>query len=200
MLDLPLKITARAAQRLGQIERVLGGWDALVEPAPLPKQQWSNRVQAVFSTVAIAGGALSLEGATLVLEGKRGLLSARQVLELENTQLAYEHLAEWDPLNERHLLDAHRVLMDVLLVDAGRARKGQLRPLRSLLRFLRDEPELPAIVSAIVFHYELLRLRPFSDVCTYLSRRRFTSTKRSTLPPRQRLAGSAASTSSSSTC
>jgi Fic family protein len=163
LFDLAVKITVRAAARLGEIERLLGGWAALKEAAPPRKVQWSNRVGTALATVALAGNNLSLELATKALQGRRGLLSAREVLELENAQLAYEHVSDWDPLRENDLLQAHRLLMDVLLVDAGRTRKGQLATLRSLFRALGEQRDVPPILSAIIFHYELRRIRPFSD-------------------------------------
>ena len=142
---------------------MLGGWDGLKDPEPSLKVQWSNRVRTALDTVALAGNSLSLERATDWLEGKKGLFSAREILELENAQLAYERVADWEPLAESDLLEAHRVLMDVLIVDAGRVRKKQLDALRALFRLVREERDMPAIVSAVVFHYELRRIRPFSD-------------------------------------
>jgi Fic family protein len=142
---------------------VLGGWGALKEPAPALKVQRSTRLRAVLDTVALSGSELSLEQATEWLEGKRGLFSAREVLELENAQHAYEHVTDWEPMTESDLLEAHGVLMDVLIVDAGRVRKKQLDALRALFRLVREERDMPAIVSAVVFHYELRRIRPFSD-------------------------------------
>jgi len=81
LVDLPLKISVKAASRLGELERVPGGWAALKEPAPTPKAQWSNRLRSALDTVAIAGNNLSLEQATEALEGGRGLVSAREILE-----------------------------------------------------------------------------------------------------------------------
>jgi len=153
----------QAAARLGQIERLLGGWDAFREPAPPLNVQASNRMQTSWATVALAGSELSLAQATKLLEGKRGLFSAREILELENAQRAYERLGDWEPWQEPHLLEAHRVLLDVLSPDAGRLRKGQQGALRSLLRASRDASDVPPIVSALLFHYELRRIRPFSD-------------------------------------
>jgi len=179
----PFTISTRAGGRLGKIERLLGTWSgALGEPAPAPKLRRSNRVRTVLDTVAIEGNRLSLELATAVLEGKRVLGPAREVLEIENTNRAYERVVSWNPSKKADLLAAHRVLMHGLISDAGRFRTRQVGVLQgqrvahlappphrvsdlmqSLLAFVRSEREAPAIVVAIVFHYELELIHPFSD-------------------------------------
>jgi hypothetical protein len=165
MIELPLKITGRAAGTLGEIERLLGSWEgALKEPAPPPKLQWSNRVQTLLDTVTLSGGASSLEQAVEVLEGKRGLSAAADVLQLENASEAYERLATWDPLQKGQLVDAHRVLLHLLSPDAGRFRNKRAQDAtQSLLRVLREERELPPIVAAVLCHHELLSIRPFAE-------------------------------------
>jgi Fic family protein len=132
--------------------------------------------------VAIEGNQLSLEQATALLDGKRVLGPARELLEIQNAHRAYESVGDWNPLQQRHLLAAHGVLMAGLIPDAGRFRVGQVGVLpgrrvahlappphrvpdlmRSLFRFVRMERQAPAIVVAVVFHYELELIHPFSD-------------------------------------
>jgi Fic family protein len=165
MIELPLRITGRAAMRLGEIERLLGSWEGgLKDPAPPLKLQFTNRIKTVFSTVALAGSGLSLEVATDVLRGKRGLLAVRDVLQLENAALAYEQLPAWAPLHKGQLLEAHGILLRLLTPEAGRfhGKWGQ-EALQSLLRFLRQERDVPPIVAAILFHHQLAAIRPFAD-------------------------------------
>ena len=134
------------------------------DPAPPPRVQHTNRVATLFATVSLAGCSLSLELATEILEGKRELALAHDVLQLDNASVAYERLASWDPLQEKHLLEAHRVLMHVLSPDAGKYRSKRVKEeVQSRLQFLREERELPPIVAALMFHYQLAMLRPFAD-------------------------------------
>jgi Fic family protein len=165
MIEIPLRISAAATGKLGNIERLLGNWEGgLKDPAPPLKQQHSNRLKTLFGTVALSGSSLSLELATDILEGKRELAMARDVLELENASLAYERLASWDPLQKGHLLEAHRLLMHLLSPDAGRFRsKRAQEATHSRLRFLREELDLSPVVAAIFFHHELAAIRPFAD-------------------------------------
>lgn len=135
----------------------------------------------MLDTVAIEGNQLSLAQATAILDGKRVRGTPREILEIQNANLAYERVSEWNPRRQRSLLLAHGVLMRGLAADAGRFRTHQVGVLQgqrvahlappphrvpdlmhSLFRFLRAEQE-PAIVKAIVFHYELELIHPFSD-------------------------------------
>jgi Fic family protein len=103
-------------------------------------------------------------------------------LEITNANQAYADVSHWDPGRKAHLLAAHRVLMQGLIADAGRFRTRQVGVLQgqrvahvtppphrvrdlmqSLLRFVRTERETPPIIVAIVFHYELELIHPFSD-------------------------------------
>lgn len=183
MTRSPFSISARAAGKLAKIERLLGTWSgALGEPAPAPNLRRSNRVRTVLDTVAIEGNQLSLEQATALLEGKRVLGSAREILEIENANRAYEKVSSWNPFKKADLLTAHRVLMHGLVTDAGRFRTKQvgvfqghrvahLAPpphrvadlMQSLFRFVRTEHEAPPMIVALVFHYELELIHPFSD-------------------------------------
>lgn len=178
----PFTVSLSAAAALGKLERLLGNWEtALGAPAPAPLLRKANRVRTVLDTVAIEGNQLSLAQATAILEGKRVRGAPREILEIRNANLAYERVGEWDPRQQRSLLRAHGVLMKGLAPDAGHFRTRQVGVLqgqrvahlappphrvpdlmRSLFRFVRAG-HAPAIVTAIVFHYELELIHPFSD-------------------------------------
>lgn len=179
----PFAITTKAAGTLAKIERLLGNWEGeLKAPAPTPRLRRKNRVRTVLDTVAIEGNRLSLEQATAVLEGKRVLGPARELLEIQNANRAYENVATYNPRQQSALLAAHGALMRGLIQDAGRFRTTQVGVLqgqriahlappphrvpdlmRSLFRFLRTERDAPRVVVAVVFHYELELIHPFSD-------------------------------------
>ncbi len=156
-----IKIDAGAVRRLGEIERLLGRWEGTAEQAaPSPSVQRSNLVHVALDTARLAGCSCSVQQATAVLRGKPMLTSATDILALENAHVAYQRLGSWDPIHGDDLLEAHGVLMTGLSGDAGRFRSGQ--NLRELFRLIRQD-ELPPILCAILFHFELRRIRPFSD-------------------------------------
>lgn len=183
MTKPPFTVSLVAAATLGKVERLLGTWEgAFGEPAPEPLLRRSNRVRTVLDTVAIEGNPLSIAQATAVLSGKRVRGERREIVEIRNANDAYERVGSYNPLLQRSLLLGHRVLMEGLIPDAGRFRVGQVGVLqgdriahlappphrvpdlmRSLFRFLRLKQAAPPIVQAIVFHYELELIHPFSD-------------------------------------
>lgn len=151
-------------------------------PVLAPLLRRANRVRTVLDTAAIEGNPLSLEQATAVLQGKRVVGSPRAILEIQNANRAYELVDSYQPLHQRSLLAAHRVLMQGLIADAGRFRVTQVGVLhrqrvahlappphrvrdlmRSLFHFLRGPKDVSPIVQALVFHYELELIHPFTD-------------------------------------
>lgn len=179
----PFLVSMSAAAALGKLERLVGTWEgALGAPSPTPLLRRANRVRTVLDTVAIEGNPLSLEQATAVLQGRRVRGAPRAILEIQNANRAYEQVASYEPLHQRSLLAAHRALMQGLVADAGRFRVTQvgilqgermahLAPpphrvpdlMRWLFRFLRTGQTVSPIVQAIVFHYELELIHPFTD-------------------------------------
>jgi len=160
------KIEARVAKRLGEIERLLGRWEGAAEhAAPGPREQQANLLRSAVDTAGLSGNGCSFQQATLLLRGRPMLTSAREVLELENALIAYQRLGSWDPLRQADLLEAHAQLMEGLAGDAGQLRRaaGVNEAMRSLFRFASREKDVPAILTAVYFHSELIRIRPFSD-------------------------------------
>jgi Fic family protein len=155
-----VKIEARAAKRLGEIERLLGRWEGAAEQAaPTVVVQSANLVNIAVDTARLTGCSCSLQQAVAVLRGKPTLTSAGDILTLQNAHAAYQRAGSWDPMRNDDLLDAHGVLMKGLSGDAGRFKNAH--GMRELFRLLRQEGDLPPIIAAILFHAELRRLRPF---------------------------------------
>lgn len=179
----PFLLSMAAAAALGKLERLLGTWEgAFGTPSPPPLLRQANRIRTVLDTVAIEGNLLSLEQATAVLQGKRVRGAPRAILEIQNANRAYQLVDSYDPLRQRSLLAAHRVLMQGLVTDAGHFRVRQVGVLqgqrlahlappphrvpdlmRSLFSFLRTHQSVSPIVQALVFHYELELIHPFTD-------------------------------------
>lgn len=118
---------------------------------------------------------------TALVEGKRVLGSAKEMLEVKNAIKAYEAMKNWEPSSAKDLLVAHKLMMDGLVArpDAYRSRgvgiaQGEtlvhLAPSASmihglmgdLLRWLKTTDVHPFIASC-VFHYELEFIHPFTD-------------------------------------
>ena len=82
------------------------------------------RITTIHSSLMIEGNTLSRETVTAILDGKRVLGPAEQILEVDNARLAYQLMDDLNPHSAADLLRAHGVMMRGLIDDAGRYRSG----------------------------------------------------------------------------
>ena len=139
------------------------------------------RIRTIRSSLMIEGNTLSEEAVTAIMDGKRVLGPARDILEVENAKRAYELIDSLDPLSLDDLLRAHRVMMDGLIEHAGRFRSGDVgvfdggalihagtpanyvpRVMANLFGWLAATDFHPLLASCI-FHYEFEFIHPFAD-------------------------------------
>jgi len=140
-----------------------------------------NRIRTITGSLAIEGNTLTEAQITAILEGKTVLAPPRELQEARNALAAYEQLPQWNGLDERDLLAAHKQLMLGLLDHPGVYRSGgvgvmagnkvlHMAPpanrvkllMAQLFRWLRNSKEHPLIASS-VFHYEFEFIHPFAD-------------------------------------
>jgi Fic family protein len=178
----PFRISPRGLALLLQVERQVGRIEGHALPAPAPKLRRRSRIRTVQGSVAIEGNTLTLDQVTALLEGKRVVGPAREVLEVQNALVAYEAAVGLAPWSERTLLRLHALLMKGLVPDAGRWRRAnvgifrgqRLRHMappasrvpalmRSLVSALRRDEDTPLVVRACIAHYEFQFIHPFSD-------------------------------------
>ncbi|UXR65349.1 Fic family protein [Bdellovibrio bacteriovorus] len=133
-------------------------------------------------SLAIEGNELSEEQITAILENKRVLGPEKQIMEVQNALKVYDSLMAFNPTQEKHLLKAHKLLMQGLFKNAGKYRTGQVGILKGtkvshvappaknvphlmgeLFSFLQKDHEISVIIKACVFHYELEFIHPFED-------------------------------------
>ncbi|MFA4944948.1 MAG: Fic family protein [Lentisphaeria bacterium] len=176
----PYSLTPAMFRMVEEIGEALGRLRAGSGPVE-PHLRRGNRIRTVQASCAIEGNTLSVEQVTAVLEGKRVLGTPREIQEVRNAFVAYEHMAEWSPHSRDDLLAAHGVLMAGLVDEPGRFRSGgvgiqrgeeivHLAPpadrvpalVADLLAWLKATPEHPLIASCI-FHYEFEFIHPFQD-------------------------------------
>jgi Fic family protein len=181
-MNPPFEITPECATLLSKIERLLGMFEGMQQPQAAPMLRRSLRVKTVQGSVAIEGNTLSEEQVTALLEGRRVIGPAHEILEVQNALEAYERLAEWQPHSREDLLAAHGLLMQGLLDRAGKWRRGNVGVLKGskvahiappakrvaslidqLLEFLELDKQTHPIVLAAVIHYELEFIHPFED-------------------------------------
>ncbi|WP_317416142.1 Fic family protein [Thermophilibacter provencensis] len=139
------------------------------------------RIRTIRSSLMIEGNTLSEEAVTAIMDGKRVLGPARDILEVENAKRAYELIDSLDPLSLDDLLRVHRVMMDGLIEHAGCFRSGDVgvfdgdtlihagtpanyvpQVMANLFEWLAETDLHPLLVSC-VFHYEFEFIHPFAD-------------------------------------
>ena len=177
----PFTITPRVLDLVAQISEALGRWEAQNPDAMTPRLRRSRRLRTIHSSLAIENNSLSLDQVTAVVEGKRVLGPAKDILEVRNAFATYERLDEWNPASTSHFLAAHGVLMQGLVDRPGHFRSGgvgimqgaklvHLAPpaarvpglVKDLFAWLKHKPHHPLITSCVV-HYELEFIHPFAD-------------------------------------
>lgn len=177
----PFTITSAILNQVAAISEQLGQLSATGKLTQNLRLRRLNRIRTVQGSLAIEGNTLSEEQITAVLEGKRVVAPAKDILEAQNALVVYERFDEWQALDEQSLLAAHGKLMAGLADDAGRYRSGgagvmsgdqviHMAPqadrvpslMGQLFAWLGQTDAQPLIASS-VFHYEFEFIHPFSD-------------------------------------
>lgn len=139
------------------------------------------RIRTIRSSLMIEGNTLSEEAVTAIIDGKRVLGPARDILEVENAKRAYELIDSLDPLSLDDLLRAHRVMMDGLIEHAGCFRSGDVgvfdggalihagtpanyipQVMANLFGWLAAT-DLHPLLASCIFHCEFEFIHPFAD-------------------------------------
>jgi len=178
----PFQITSYILTKSQEISRELGilsGSQLRVIPVQLRRE---NRIKTIQSSLAIEGNTLTLDQVFSLVDGKKVVGPHKDILEVQNALIVYNQLSKWDALLVTDLKKAHTLLMNDLVDQAGFFRtkgvgvfKGthvahiappaQLVPdlMEKLFNFITTSTDIPWIIKASVFHYELEFIHPFID-------------------------------------
>lgn len=113
----PFQITPTILSLVADISEQLGRWSSSLgdgDEGLSPQLRRGNRIRTIQASLAIEHNSLTVEQVTAVLEGKRVLGLPREIQEVRNAFADYEHLLQWQPHNQKHLLAAHGLLMQGL--------------------------------------------------------------------------------------
>ncbi|WP_017442997.1 Fic family protein [Rickettsia gravesii] len=158
---------------------ILAGSKLYSQPIKLRK---NNQIKTIHSSLAIEGNSLSVEQITDIINGKRVLAPEKDIVEVKNAIKLYNNLTIFNPFKIESLLKAHAILMQGLVEDNGKWRKGNaaifkgteiihFAPtasrvsllMQDLFEFIAQDKKISGIVKACIFHYELEFIHPFSD-------------------------------------
>lgn len=178
----PFQITPKVLSLLTEIHELIGEMKSFSVGKPSVKLRKENKIQTVQHSLAIEGNELTEDQITAILENKRVLGPKKHILEVQNALKVYDSLTTFKPTREKHLLKAHKLLMQDLVKNAGQYRSGQVgifkgtkvshmappakqvpHLMAELFKFLNEDKDLSFIIKACVFHYELEFIHPFED-------------------------------------
>ena len=177
----PLTLTAAMLALVADISELVGRLSALRDTALTPQLRRGNRIRTIQASLAIENNTLSLEQVTAVLDGKQVLGLPREIQEVRNAFAAYEAMPNWQLAARADLLEAHGLLMQGLIDDAGQFRQSgvgiyrgerllhmappanRVGPLVDDLLGWLARTDLHPLIASCVFHYEFEFIHPFAD-------------------------------------
>jgi len=170
-----LTLSQRISRELGQIS------GSKKENVPVILRR-INSIKTIQASLAIEGNTLGIEQISAILEGKRVVGPKRDIEEAKNALEIYGQLTDFNPLLIEDLLRAHAIMMKELISESGCFRSSgvgvfdgsrvvHMAPpakmvpelTEKLFAFLKSSEDLPWLIKACVFHYELEFIHPFSD-------------------------------------
>ena len=177
----PYTITSKILKLTSDIVEAMAEIKQFEKSLSTPKLRKKNRVKSITGSLQIEGNTLTEEKVTAMIEGKRVLGSVKEITEVEGAIKAYDHLDKFDFKNINDLLQAHQLMMNNLLTDAGSFRKGNVgimgkdgvshiappairvnELMNNLFDWLSTTDE-HLLVASCIFHFEFEFIHPFSD-------------------------------------
>lgn len=180
-MNPPYNITPSILKLISSISEKIGQINANFLDKPSPKLRKENKIKTIHSSLKIEGNTLTEEQITALLENKRVIGPQKDIQEVLNAADIYSNLDDFNSVDEKSFLQAHKKLMNNLLSDAGKYRKQgvgivkgvnveHLAPphenvpylMIDLFEYLKNSDEIELIKSC-VFHYEMEFIHPFLD-------------------------------------
>lgn len=177
----PFEATSGINELCIEIAELVGMVRGDAELATSPTLHRELRIRTIRSSLMIEGNTLSEEAVTAIMDGRRVMGPARDILEVENAKRAYDLIPSLDPYSPEDLLLAHRTMMEGLISDAGcfRARDVGVFDGENLVHAGTPAAHVPQLVGELfdwlsstdlhvllascVFHYEFEFIHPFAD-------------------------------------
>lgn len=148
----------------------------------LPRLRKVSRIKSIHSSLAIENNTLSIKQVTDVIDGKRVLGPADDILAVKNAFDAYKELENIDAYSLIDLQRIHSIMMEGLVSESGMLRTGDVgvfdsdgniihiappaslakEQIAQLFDWLKSS-DIQMLIKSSVFHYEFEFIHPFRD-------------------------------------
>ena len=181
MYQPPFIISAEAINLIAEISAQIERYAIHLEQSDGLHLRKVNRIKTIHSSLAIEGNTLSENQVRDIIDGKNVVAPIKEIQEVKNAIKTYEKYPTLDAFKENDLLKAHGVMMQALVDDAGRYRRGSvgvfgekgivhLAPpaervpilMHDLFDWLKHSKD-HLLIRSCVFHYEFEFIHPFID-------------------------------------
>ena len=178
----PFEINERIMADVIEIAELVGRVSITDKISMNPTLRRTNRIQTIYSSLAIEQNTLDLEQVTAVLSGKRVIAPPKDIAEVQNAYEIYDNMDKLNPYSIYDLLKAHSVMERGLLNEAGEFRsrpvgvadsEGNILHFGTLPQYVpklvqellewTEKSEIHLLIKSCVFHYEFELIHPFAD-------------------------------------
>ena len=177
----PFTVSAEAINLIAEISAQIERYAIRLEQEDGLRLRKANRIKTIHSSLAIEGNTLSEDEVRDIIDGKNVVAPIRQIQEVKNAIKTYELYPTLDAFKEKDLLKAHGVMMEALVDNAGRYRRGgvgvfgekglvHLAPpadrvpllMGDLFNWIKSSKD-HLLIRSCVFHFEFEFIHPFID-------------------------------------
>ena len=179
----PFTITNKMLSYVSSISEKIGRISVIGNLESKPHLRKNNRIKSIHSSLKIEANSLTLGQVRDVINGKTVLGEQKEIQEVKNAYAAYEHLAEINPYDIRHLKQFHGIMTKYLVEESGEFRSGEegvfngeqcifmAPPARFVPQLMNDlfawmkeaRKDIHPLILSSDFHYEFVFIPPFAD-------------------------------------
>ena len=178
----PFEINERIMADVIEIAELVGRVSVTDKISMNPTLRRTNRIQTIYSSLAIEQNTLDIEQVTAVLSGKSVIAPPNDIAEVQNAYEIYDNMDKLNPYSIDDLLKAHSVMERGLLNEAGEFRsrpvgvadsEGNILHFGTLPQYVpklvqellewTEKSEIHLLIKSCVFHYEFELIHPFAD-------------------------------------
>ncbi len=177
----PYEVTGKILNLISSISEKIGEVKSARLVKPPTELRKRNRIKTIQSSLEIEGNTLTIEQITDLIDNKRVLAPKKDIVEVKNAIKVYSMMDKFNAYDLDSLCNAHRILMNGLVNDAGKLRRtsvgivkgsdishiapprDRVLPLMNdLFIYLKNDDDL-LLIKSCVFHYEFEFIHPFID-------------------------------------